>query len=319
MLIVSRSEIEAAIDTRSLSADIEAAYVAMSAGEFELPPVGHLAFPAVRGDCHIKFGHRRGDGDFVIKVATGFPNQAALGEPVGNGVFLVMSATTGQVRAVLHDEMLLTDVRTAIGGAIASRRLGRADAQRLLIVGTGAQARRQLAAHLELLDRPLAVAVWGRSPDSAARVLDDVDAPAHSSVSTDLAEACRAADLIVTATDATSPIIDADWIEPGTHITAVGADAPGKHELDAELVGSADLLVADSISQCLDHGELSAIAHDQRIASRVVELGELLTTPTIERSDSDITIADLTGVAALDIAAAQHVLHRLDTFELSAT
>lgn len=319
MLIVGRSEIEAAIETRSLGVDIEAAYVAMSAGEFELPPVGHLTFPDVRGDCHIKYGHRRGNDDFVVKIATGFPGQAALGEPVGNGIFLVISATTGQVRAVLHDEMLLTDVRTAIGGAVASRLLARADAQRLLIVGTGAQARRQLAAHLELLDRPLAVSVWGRSPDSAARVLVDVDAPADSSVATDLADACRASDLIVTTTDATSPIIDAEWIEPGTHITAVGADAPGKHELDPKLLRSADLLVADSTSQCLDHGELSVIAHDSRIASHVVELGELLATPTIERSSSDITIADLTGVAALDIAAAQHVLHRLDTSEPSAT
>ena len=319
MLIVARSEIEAAIETRSLAVDVEAAYVAMSAGEFELPPVGHLTFPDVRGDCHIKFGHRRGDDDFVIKVATGFPGQAALGEPVGNGIFLVVSATTGQVRAVLHDEMLLTDVRTGIGGAIASRRLARSDVQRLLIVGTGAQARRQLAAHLELLDRPHAVSVWGRSPDSASRVLVDVDAPTGSRVATDLADACRASNLIVTTTDATSPIIDGEWIEPGTHITAVGADAPGKHELDPKLLRSADLLVADSTSQCLDHGELSAIAHEQRIASQVVELGALLATPTITRSSTDITIADLTGVAALDIAAAQHVLHRLDTSRPSAT
>lgn len=319
MLIVSRSEIEAAIEPRSLGVAIEAAYVAMSAGEVELPPVGHLTFPDVRGDCHIKFGHRRGDDDFVIKVATGFPAQAELGEPVGNGIFLVISATTGQVRAVLHDEMLLTDVRTAIGGAIASRRLARADAQRLLIVGTGAQARRQLVAHLELLDRPPAVTVWGRSPDAASRVLADVDAPADSRIAIDLAEACRASELIVTTTDATSPIIDAEWIEPGTHITAIGADAPGKHELDPQLIGSADLLVADSRSQCLDHGELSAIANDSGLASQVVELGALLASPAIERSHSDITIADLTGVAALDIAAAQHVLHRLDTSEPSAT
>ncbi len=156
------------------------------------------------------------------------------------------------------------------------------------------------------------MSVWGRSPDSASLVLDDVDAPTGSSVATDLADACRKSDFIVTTTDATSPIIDAEWIEPGTHITAIGADAPGKHELDPELIGWADLLVADSTSQCLDHGELSVIAHDSLLASHVIELGTLLATPTIERSNSDITIADLTGVAALDIAAAKHVLHRLD-------
>ena len=128
MRIVERAEIEAAVDLGKMAAAIESAFIAASAGEIELPPVGHITFPDVDGDCHIKYGHRRGDADFVIKVATGFPQQAAHGGPTGNGLLLVLSAQTGQVRAVLHDEMLLTDLRTGIGGAIASRVLARPDA-----------------------------------------------------------------------------------------------------------------------------------------------------------------------------------------------
>jgi len=318
VLIAVRSEIEAVIETRALASDLEAAFIAASAGEVELPPVGHLTFPDVGGDCHIKFGHHRGDDDFVIKVATGFPEQAALGSPVGNGLFLVISATTGQVRAMLHDEMMLTDVRTGIGGAIASRRLARPDARRLLVVGTGTQARRQLRAHVELFSRQLDVTVWGRSADSAARVVDDVRSSVTADVATDLGAACRSADIIVTTTDATQPIIDADWIVPGTHVTAIGADAPGKHELDARLLRSADLLVADSASQCLDHGELSVIADDPVRAADVVELGSLLGGSPVERSSSDTTVADLTGIAALDVAAARHVLQRLGQRDSSA-
>lgn len=125
MISLSRTEIEALIDLPSIAPHIEEAYRLTSAGEINLPPVGHITFPDLNADCHIKYGHLVGSDSFVIKVATGFPSNAALGLETGNGLVLVMSAKTGVVQAVLHDEMLLTDVRTGIGGAIASRVLAR--------------------------------------------------------------------------------------------------------------------------------------------------------------------------------------------------
>ncbi len=313
MRIVERAEIEAAVDLGKMAAAIESAFIAASAGEIELPPVGHITFPDVDGDCHIKYGHRRGDADFVIKVATGFPQQAAHGGPTGNGLLLVLSAQTGQVRAVLHDEMLLTDLRTGIGGAIATRVLARPDAARVLVVGTGVQARRQIEAHVALFDAPLDIAVWGRSHDAAAAVIDDVAHLTQATRPVELGAACRAADIIVTTTAATTPIIDADWIRPGTHITAVGADAPGKHELDKRLLRRADVLAADSRDQCFDHGELSALGSTGGVQPDVVEIGELLGGRPGRRSADDITVADLTGIAAQDIAAANCVLDALQT------
>lgn len=307
MRIISRTEIEANIDLTEMAQAIEAAYRASSEGRVELPPVGHITFPDVDGDCHIKYGHQRGDANFVIKVAAGFPQQAALGEPTGNGLSLAISATTGAVEAVLHDEMLLTDVRTGVGGAIASRLLARPDAANLLIVGTGVQARHQIAAHLALLPHTLNVTIWGRNTDSAQPVADEVEC--NVAVATDLEAACRTADIIVTTTAATSPLIQSEWIQLGTHITAVGADAPGKHELDPDLLARADVLIADSRTQCLHHGELSA-ARDRK--SVVVELGELLTGDVVGRqTPTQISIADLTGIAAQDIAAANTILNRL--------
>lgn len=297
----------------SMAPAIEDAYRAASAGEIEMPPVGHITFPDVEGDCHIKFGHRRGSDDFVIKVATGFPQLAATSAPSGNGLSLVVSAQTGEVRAVLHDQMLLTDIRTAVGGAIATRLLARRDALRLLVVGTGVQARRQIEAHVALLERDLEVAVWGRSAEAAATVVTDVSPGADAMVVTDLADACAGAELIVTTTAATSPLIDAGWIVPGTHITAVGADAPGKHELDPQLLLRADLLAADSRHQCLDHGELSAVATAVTTVAGVVEIGELLAGAAGRQHSDDVTIADLTGIAAQDIAAATFVLEALAT------
>ena len=310
MISLSRIEIEALIDLPQAARLIEDAYRATSLGQINLPPVGHITFPQQGADCHIKYGHLLGAPTFVIKVATGFPNNQELGLQTGNGLVLVMSADTGEVRAVLHDEMLLTDVRTGLGGAIASRLLAREDSERVLIVGTGPQAQRQIEAHAALLPKGVAFEVWGRN---AQRVQDLVIGCAplcNIAPVADIATAVGRADIIVTATGSTAPLIQSDWVRAGTHITAVGADASGKQELDIALVARADVLAVDLIAQCLDHGEVSHAAKEGRIAAQdLCELGAILNDPEPARINAgQITLADLTGIAAQDIAMANAIL-----------
>jgi ornithine cyclodeaminase len=104
-------------------------------------------------------------------------------------------------------------------------------------------------------------------------------------------------------------------VRPGTHITAVGADSPGKQELDPALFARADVVAADSISQCADHGDLAPALASKSIAlDRVRELGAVLANPSLGRStEEQITIVDLTGVAVQDIVIAKHVMRRLDS------
>jgi len=295
---------------------VEAAYRAASAGRVVLPPVGHIALGEEGADCHIKYGHVVGDPFFVVKIATGFPGNAAFGLPTGNGLSLVLSTRTGAVEAVLHDEMAMTDIRTGLGGAVASRLLARPDSRRILIVGTGVQARRQVEAHATLFGRDVAVALWGRSDGAAHDAVTDQSAIADISVAGNLETACRAADIIVTATGASAPLVMADWVRPGTHVTAVGADAPGKQELDIALVARADGLFCDHRGQCLDHGELSHAARAGLLNGRAItEIGEALAEPERGRiADAHVTVADLTGIAAQDIAIAGVVLdaHRAE-------
>ena len=146
-------------------------------------------------------------------------------------------------------------------------------------------------------------------PDKAARVADQFLQSTSVAVAPDLREACVAADIIVTVTSATTPLIKRDWVQPGTHITAVGADAPGKQELESALVAAADGLFADLSAQCLDHGEIALPYRDGLITTdRVADLGDVLIDPARGRkTESEITIADLTGLAAQDIAMAQIV------------
>lgn len=308
MITLTRSEIEALIDFAAAAQAIEAAYVATSLGQVNLPPVGHITF-AQGADCHIKYGHMAGDANFVIKVATGFPQNDAKGLPSGNGLVLVLSAETGMVQAMLHDEMMLTDVRTGIGGAIASRALARADSRVALVVGTGSQARRQIEAHTALIP-DLSFQVWGRTPAKVNDLIADLAPEIMVKRAYDLEAATRSADIVITATASKSPILKSDWVKSGTHITAVGADAPGEQELDTALVARADVLAVDLVAQCLDHGEVSHAAAKGLITSDdPEEIGALLNGTGLGRSDDNqVTIADLTGIAAQDIAMASTIL-----------
>lgn len=308
MISLTRTEIEALIDFTAAAQAVEAAYCATSLGQVNLPPVGHITFPQ-RADCHIKYGHMAGDPTFVIKIATGFPQNEARGLPGGNGLVLVLSAETGMVEAMLHDEMVLTDIRTGIGGAIASRALARADSKAILVLGTGPQARRQIEAHAALMP-DVSFQVWGRNAARRDELIAGLGPQIEVLPANDLEAAAQQADIVITATGSTAPILQSDWVRAGTHITAVGADAPGKQELEVSLVARADILTVDLVSQCLDHGEMShAAAKGLITGDDLQELGALLSgNGRCRESESQITIADLTGIAAQDIAMANTVL-----------
>ena len=168
MIILSRSQIEALVDLDNGLVAVEAAYIAASNGRAMMPPVGYLAFPDRDGDCHIKYGHIAGDPTFVIKVAAGFYGNPAIGLPTSNGVMLAFSAQTGVLEAILLDEGFLTDLRTGLGGAIATRALCRPDARRVAIVGAGIQSRWQVRCLRQaMLKTQLSFSIWARSNDRA--------------------------------------------------------------------------------------------------------------------------------------------------------
>ena len=313
--ILSAEECERAVDASALIDEIARGFVEYSAGRVAVPPVGHLGFDDPPGDLHVKYGHVRGDDGFVIKVATGFPRNVARGLPTGDGAMLVLDARTGLLRAILLDHARLTDLRTAAAGAVAARALARRDVRCVGVLGAGVQARLQLA----LLARVTAcrqALVWNRTRERAESLVAEAALLGfNASVAPDAATVAATADLLVTTTAARAPLFPADVVRPGTHVTAVGADAPGKQELDPALLGRADLVVVDSRAQCADHGELAhALAAGVLRADAVRELGEVLADGSARaddaRADDAITVCDLTGVAVQDIVIARHVLAR---------
>ena len=274
-----------------------------------------MLFDDPPGELHIKYGVTRGDDVFVVKMATGFYRNAERGLPPFGGMSLVFSARTGMPEAVLLDGGHMTNVRTAAAGAVAARHLAPREVRAIGICGSGVQARLQ-AEHLKAVTPCRDVIVWARDPAKAKLCAADLARSGFRARTAESAAALAAeANLIVTTTASHTPYLAAEHVRPGTHITAMGSDTADKAELAADLLARADVVVADSLSQCLVRGEIHhAVAGGLLDAGRVVELGAVIKQPTQGRSDDNqITIADLTGVAVQDIQIAKAVCARLDT------
>ncbi len=307
--VITLEQMLSVLPALDLQPAIEAAFVAYSRGQATVPPVGELLFTTPPGDAHIKYGFLHGSHTFVIKVATGFGGNPALGLPSYSGVMLVFSARTGMLETVLLDGGHLTNVRTAIAGAVAATYLAPARVDRIAVFGTGVQARMQLEAIARAVNCRTAT-VWGRRQESLDVYRSDMEAAGFSVQTTlDAGEAARGAQVIVTTTASTAALLDDGQVTAGSLIIAMGSDTPEKRELTSALVGRADVYVADSVSQCLTRGELHhAIAAGTRTADTVVELGAVIEDRRRGRtSAAQIVIADLTGVAVQDIAIATAV------------
>ena len=278
-----------------------------------VPPVGHLGFKHPPGDVHIKYGYIEGDDYYVIKIASGFYNNSLLGLPTGNGMMLLFSQKTGETLSILLDEGYLTDIRTAAAGAVAAKYLAPSKVSTIGIVGTGMQARLQLE-YLKAITTCRKVIVWGRDESKLVAIKGDPALSEFSiSTTTDISFLTGQCNLIVTTTPSRKALLMAAHILPGTHITAMGADADGKQEIDPMLLEKADIVVADSKDQCIDHGDIGFAVREGIIdPEKIVELGNVIRNKEWRRkNDKQITIADLTGVAIQDIQVTKYVYLKL--------
>ncbi|MGZ5515872.1 MAG: ornithine cyclodeaminase family protein, partial [Candidatus Aminicenantales bacterium] len=254
--VVSLAEIRKALGAIDPLPLIEDGFVAYSRGRVIVPPVGELVFDDPPGDVHIKYGYIKGGEVYVIKIASGFTDNPRRGLPSGDGLMLVFDQKTGVLQAILLDEGYLTNLRTAVAGAVAAKYLAPREVRVVGILGAGTQGRMQLE-WLRRVRRFDEAVVWGVNEAELAAFRRDMEAPGLVIRTTLRAEdVAAAANLIVTCTPSTRPLLQADWIRPGTHITAVGSDTAEKQELDAMILARADRVVVDSLSQSELRGEV---------------------------------------------------------------
>jgi ornithine cyclodeaminase len=323
MKILTEAELRRIVPLdREAVACVEDAFRALATKAVAMPPILRLDIPEHRGEVDVKTAYVPGLDGFAIKISPGFFDNPKIGLPSTNGMMVLLSSRTGLVQALLIDNGYLTDVRTAAAGAAAAKHLSRQDASVAAIFGAGMQARLQLEA-LALV-RPIREArLWARdaakAEATAGALSEKLGFPVKAAG--DPKAAVAGADVIVTTTPSETPILKADWLQPGQHVTAMGSDAEHKNELDPQVIARATY-IADSLKQTRRLGELhhaiaaGVVAPDAEFA----ELGQVIAGLKAGRTRADeITIADLTGTGIQDTAIATLAFARANAANAGTT
>ncbi|NEA33268.1 ornithine cyclodeaminase family protein [Streptomyces sp. SID13031] len=307
--VIGLPEIAAIATPEVIFGAVKEALIAHAEGRTSVPPPMVLEFPDHAGDCHVKAGHVGGSAHFAVKIASTFAS-------VNNGLILVIDATAGVPAAVLADEGMLTAWRTAAAGALITHAMTPPGIDEVAVLGTGEQALLQVTWLRKL--RPInRIRVWGRRPEAAERLCQAFENEGLEA----RADALEGggAPCVITTTAARSPL-PTEAFRNALHVTGIGTDMPGKHELPVELFADA-LVVTDDHDQCLHHGDFGNAVRAGIIRPNADHaVGAVLRDgPAVLRDGrpargtrspvrSTRSIADLTGVGATDAAVASAVV-----------
>lgn len=310
MLIISESLAQELVSIEDAIEAVAATFIAMAQGKARNYPVVR----EVVGHADAVYGVKAGadiSAPFLGLKAGGYwPHNLPRGLTNHQSSTLMFDPETGRASGLVSANYL-TGVRTGAASALATRALSRADATVLGIIGTGGQSVHQLRATAKVrgLTR---VHAWDPMPENVARFAASVTALGLDYVAETSPQAvAEAAEIIITVTPSQKPILLKDWIRPGTHISAMGADTKGKQELDPALVAAARLFV-DEAAQAISIGECQhAYAQGMIGAADLTALGEVLGGRAEgRRSGTEITLFDGTGVALQDLVVADLAMRR---------
>jgi ornithine cyclodeaminase len=305
--IIDEAALRAAMTPEIAVEAMREAFLADGEGRAHVPAVINLEIPTHRGEFHVKTAHIEGVPHVAVKIASGFYDNPSNGLPSGSGLMAVFDATTGLLVGLLLDNGFLTDIRTGAAGAVAADVLAPRDVGTVGVLGSGVQARSQVRC-LHSVRAFREIVAWSPNRarlDAYCREMRNDGFNVRAAASP--RQVCFEADVLITATPAREPLVQADWLRRGQHVTALGSDSPGKQELDTGCLAKADLLVVDRLTQCAAFGELRhALDAGVFRADRVhAELGEIVAGVKPGRTSGDqLTIADLTGVGFQDTAIA---------------
>jgi alanine dehydrogenase len=324
LLVLSSDDVSKAFTVTDALSAVEHAYGLKATGDAATWPMVYEQFEPDVSDMDIRSGDLAADGLFGLKLTSFFSGNAEKGLPVVQATALVCDDTNGTPVALVNAGAL-TGLRTGSAGALGIRWLARKDSSHLMVAGAGNQCPYQIAAALAACPNLDHVAVWSPISPLEEERLEQIretvegilaQADIHKDWElvgvSDPARSAGEADAIVTVTPATEPVIKDAWVKPGTHLSCVGADLPGKQEVESALVKRARAF-ADDIDQSISSGELEvpvkqgAITRDDIVG----EIGQVIAGITPGRvDDNDITLFDTSGIAVQDLAAARVAVER---------
>jgi len=311
ILVLSGTEMRELLTMRDIIEAVEEAFRAFGRGTCKIAPVISTMIDKYEGEHEIKSGYIEG---YCIgtKIVTFYKhNLSQYGIPALSGVVVLNDLNNGTLLAIL-DGTYITATRTGAAGAVAAKYLARKDSQKAAIIGTGAQGRSQLAALTEVFDIS-EVKAYDTISESAARYVREMSERYKIKIiqTQSAEEAVTGADIIVTVTPSTKPIVMDQWCQGGVHINAIGADAPGKQELDPSILTHAKVVV-DNLAQCLERGEIQTAIRTGKLKKEDVyaELSDIVLGRKPGRVNTEeITVFDATGMSVQDITTAHAVFH----------
>jgi alanine dehydrogenase len=324
--VFSAKDVEAAVSPERALEAVREAFIAYARGEWSMPPKVYVpAYPA--GDFRAM--PALGAGHASLKWVTSFPGNPAQGLPTVMGLVLLSDASNGALRAVF-DASAVTALRTGAAAVLAAETLGRPDAETAAVVGAGVNG---MAAARTFLARGRAISLYDVDPERAKRTADELGAKVATR------DEALAADLLVTMTPGHEVLLPEGSLQPGQHVSLMGADGPGKAEIavdellrtgiyadDWEQSGPSGILdpnarvrlYADDWEQASHNGELAHAVERGLARDDVTQLGDVLAgTAPGRQSKDDITIFDSTGLAIQDLAVALAAMEWADELDLS--
>lgn len=302
-LLLTAEDVQRLLSMRDLLPAVEAAFVAYARGEADMPPKVYLEMPDVGGDFRAmpaRVGALAG-----VKWVNSHPRNPERHKlPTVMGVYILSDSESAYPLAVM-DGTSLTKFRTGAAAGVATKYLARPNASTIGLIGSGVQAVAEVLA-IELVRDVSRILAYDANPAAIERLAAALPGRPIRAASI---EAAAGADVVCTATPVTSPIVQRSWIQPGTHVNAIGADGPGKEELDPQILLDARVVVDDR-HQAEHGGEINVPVSRgiYSVARLAGTLGEVAAGRVAGRVDaSDITVFDSTGLAIQDVAAARVV------------
>lgn len=310
-LLLNKEDVGRLIRMNEVIGTVEEAYKAFNSGQVNQPPYTCIHLPPPRGEIDFKIGYCEANEMISMKASSGgFPNNLAEhGVPSGMGTILLFDARTCALVCVM-DGSLITGLRTGAAGAVSVKVLARQNARKITSIGTGKQARMQIRAihHVMKIEE---IHAWDHHSENLARYKADIEGEFGIPVvmARSMQAAVEQADILITTTRGKGALVEAAWIQPGTHIVAMGTDTYGKQELEPEIFRHAKI-VNDSTAQCIEKGETWHPLHQNIITQANIhaEIGEILLGQKPGRETEDeITIFDSTGMAIQDNTTAAKI------------
>ncbi len=307
VFILRKSEIEDLISMKEALEAVENAFKLEAEGKTTMPPKLYLDLPEYKGDFRAMPAYI--DGSVGFKWVSVYPDNWRYSLPCVMAIIVLCDPATGCPLAIM-DGTYITSMRTGAAGGVAVKYLARRDSSVIGIIGAGTQARTQLLAISEVLPRIEEVKAFDLCRDASQRYGEEMRAKLNINIRpVETVEEATNADIIVTTTPSTKPVVKKQHVRPGTHINAIGADAKGKQELEVDVLRDAKVIV-DDIRQASHSGEISALVSQGLIKVEEIygTLGEVVANLKKGRkSHKEITIFDSTGLAIQDIVCAKLV------------